>query len=42
MVLVALAIMAACWAWAGRIMRLPLEERVLATVTGGPHGRGGR
>ncbi|CAN5808450.1 hypothetical protein BH24ACT2_BH24ACT2_15460 [soil metagenome] len=42
MVLVALAIMAACWAWAGRIMRLPPEERVLATVTGGPHGGGGR
>ena len=34
MVLVALAIMAACWAWAGRIMRLPREERVLAVVTG--------
>lgn len=32
MVLVALALMAACWVWAGRIMRLPLEERVLAAV----------
>ncbi len=32
MVLVALALMAACWAWAGRIMRLPQELRVLAAV----------
>lgn len=29
MVLVALALMVACWLWAGRIMRLPREERVL-------------
>jgi tight adherence protein B len=33
MVLVALALMAACWVWAGRIMRLPREERVLAMAT---------
>lgn len=30
-VLAALAIMAACWTWAGRMMRLPDAERVLTT-----------
>lgn len=29
MVLVGLALMAVCWAWAGQIMRLPEEQRVL-------------
>ena len=29
LVLVGLAIMVACWAWAGQIMRLPAEQRVL-------------
>jgi tight adherence protein B len=33
MVLVALALLACCWVWAGRIMRLPLEERVLGMAT---------
>ena len=28
MVLVAIALMGACWLWAGRIMRLPAEQRV--------------
>lgn len=32
MVMVALALMGACWIWAGRIMRLPPEERVFAAV----------
>lgn len=29
LVLVAIAVMAICWVWAGRIMRLPPEERIL-------------
>lgn len=29
-VLLALGMVAACWIWAGRILRLPVEERVLA------------
>lgn len=29
LVVVAIAVMAACWSWAGRIMRLPAEQRVL-------------
>ena len=34
LVLVGLAIMVACWVWAGQIMRLPAEQRVL--YDGGP------
>lgn len=33
MVMVALGLMGACWMWAGRILRLPPEERVFAAVT---------
>jgi tight adherence protein B len=28
-VLTAIALVAACWVWAGRMLRLPEEERVL-------------
>ena len=28
LVIVGIAMVAACWAWAGRLMRLPVEERV--------------
>lgn len=34
LVLVALAIMIACWAWASRIMRLPAERRVFPEMAG--------
>lgn len=41
MVLVALLLMGACWFWAGRIMRLPREERVFAIIaaTDGSYAR---
>lgn len=42
LVLVALGLMAGCWLWAGRIMRLPREQRVFvplpAPAQGGPGG----
>ena len=41
MVMVALGLMGACWVWAGRIMRLPPEERVFAAV-GAPYRSHGR
>ena len=37
MVMLAMALMAGCWVWAGRFLRLPDEERVFATSL--PHGR---
>jgi tight adherence protein B len=40
LVVVGLAVMAACWAWAGRIMRLPAERRVFGAVPA-PGGWGG-
>lgn len=39
-VLIALGMIAACWAWAGRIMRLPQERRVFADHDPNPGGRG--
>ncbi|CAN5172299.1 hypothetical protein BH24ACT1_BH24ACT1_10730 [soil metagenome] len=41
MVMVALLLIGACWVWAGRIMRLPREERVFAAIaaTDGSYGR---
>lgn len=40
MVMVALGLMGACWIWAGRILRLPPEERVFAAITtDGSYGR---
>lgn len=39
-VVVALAVMGACWLWAGQIMRLPSEQRVLVEGTLEPAGTG--
>lgn len=39
MVMIAIALMGACWVWAGQIMRLPSEQRVL--YDDGPTARAG-
>ncbi|CAN5725277.1 hypothetical protein BH20ACT1_BH20ACT1_04890 [soil metagenome] len=41
LVLVALGLMAACWTWAGQIMRLPAEQRVFAGTSPGTSVEGG-
>jgi tight adherence protein B len=39
MILVAFGLMGVCWFWAGRLLRLPEEERVFVEAHLGPEGR---